>query len=220
MRPIVVLSLAASLAAALGCTACVPGSAFRPVPSIGSTNSVGATAIRTATAAPLAALLLTTADLPAGYTKVSASPSSSAVLASGCLRRRSPARKFHQAEVIFTGEVSGSVVDEAIILLTPPQAKAIMGRMAVQTRSCRTYVVTFRGVRLTYRLSPLGFVQLGDESQAWTQSISGLGARIDTDVAVIRSGSYLIILSVAAPDGVDTAYFRSIAQTALSKLAA
>lgn len=180
--------------------------------------------------AQLRSALLTVADLPSGY-RVDPSPSTD----DGSTAGDSPecSKKF---AVISSGTTSGSTADARVYfkgrqvatvlqekLMSYKDAKSLsdqFNNIADLTSQCpRFSLVDKQGVTSDYTISALPFPKLGDETRALAISVETPQFRGAADVAVIRLGRTLMVLSQGGVTS-DVRTLEQASRNGMTKLAA
>jgi hypothetical protein len=185
-------------------------------PSTGGTGHVPTTA-------QLKAALLTSSDLPAGYTATTVSGSGLADSSlSGCPALVSdPPGVSASAAVNLTDKPTGSSVSETLLQLPAADADKAMAGFAAIPANCRSFSGQLDTYKVTFSAAPLAVTALGDQttSSRLTGKISNVPASIYVDFIVVRHVSTLIVISVVGLSA-STAFTERIAGTAYNAVAA
>lgn len=175
------------------------------------------------TTADLQAALLTTADMPAGYT---VEPGDGSGLAgssiSGCpVLAGNPAGVTEQASVGLADPPHNPSMGETLLQLSRAHAAAAMAGYASIATDCGQFSAVVGNYNVTFTTQPLAIGALGDQATAvhLTGRIASANAPIYVDFAVIRHGSTLIVIVDVSLTS-DTSFTAQIAGKAFAKVAA
>jgi hypothetical protein len=163
------------------------------------------TPARVLTGDDLPGVLLSTADLPTGWTALMAGTGNAASEVSGC--GATAATQDRRAAVAFSRAVLGPYLAET--LSVTPSARETVERLRQVIADCAQMSVT-----------PLDVPPMGDDSTAFALAagIPGVGMSLHGQVVAVSRGDVLMTVTVVGMSPVDTATTVTIARTALAKL--
>jgi hypothetical protein len=175
------------------------------------------------TAADLQGALLTTADMPAGY---SVQPGGGSALAgssiSGCPQLASnPSGVTDQATVALADPPDNPSVGETLLQLSPADADSAMASYAAVATDCSQFTAVVDHYNVAFTTEPLSVGALGDQTSAVhiTGHIESASQPIYVDFVAIRHGGTVIVLVDVSLTS-DTAFTTQIASKAYAKVAA
>lgn len=175
------------------------------------------------TTAELQAALLTTADMPAGY---SVEPGGGSALdgssISGCPQLASnPSGVTAQATVGLADPPDKPSVGETLLQLSPADAASAMASYARIATDCSQFTAVVDHYNVTFTTAPLAVGAQGDQASAVhiTGHIRSASRPIYVDFAAIRHGGTLIVV-IDVNLTSDTAFTTQITGQAYAKVAA
>jgi hypothetical protein len=174
------------------------------------------------TTADLQAALLTTADLPAGY---SVEPNGSALggsSISGCSPLAdNPPGVLAQAAVGLADPPSNPSVGETLMQLSRADAASAMASYATIATDCSQFTAVVDHYHVTFTTQPLAVGALGDQISAVhiTGRIPSVSHPIYVDFVAIRHGGTLIVIVDVSLTS-DTAFTAQVASKAYVRVAA
>jgi hypothetical protein len=165
--------------------------------------------------AQLRGALMTTADLPEGWTTSTAGKVSPETYQSGCaaLDEINHSRRT-KAEATFTRGAKGPVIGQALVSTTPAEATAMLAGVDRVVRDCPAIDMQTSGPPMSFAVTHTALAPMGDDSDSLR--LSGPGATFD-NVFVRRGGVVLVIAIVTSGPGPDRATITAIARTALTR---
>jgi hypothetical protein len=200
----------------------------RPATSAGA----GGTALQPSTATPvpdpsiearLHAALLTLADMPPGWTTTDPSPGSGAASADFCGVPSVESQELGKVEADFQGGQLGPFFTEELAQIKPGVAKSQLDALAQALPGCQPQTETQDdGSALTYRVSPLAFPTLGEQTVAVRLKVDGSLLPIEGDAVFIRRANSIAIVALLAVGiaGPDEALTEMLARRVDARFAA
>ena len=197
--PVLRLALWAALTVS-ACVAAVPGAEAAAAP---------------ARAPALAQLLLTRADLPPGWKKVTA-PKSQVTTRLDCVDTIAhPGKGWRHKEVVFAVGKGLPFVSEA--LATGPDVAATWARSRAALSNCRSATVTVNGKRDRVTISPLAFRAKATGTVATRWQFEATGVELGIDLIVFRMHRVLGVVSYTDAGTADARNAAGFAAAAISK---
>ena len=198
---------------AAGCTATTP----EPVPPTASGAS--------ASAEPLAAKLLTEADVPAGYSSAPLpSLGSDVTSVNGCpaLSIKPASASPAEASAAFAGGTVGSFLTETLRTVSDTEAAKALDDLAATPSTCAKFGAETMGIKVEFAATDAKLPSIGDRSVSvrLVASAAGLGAVVDEYLVAIKAGSLLIVVTVVGPGQVDRATVEAVMRKAWQKASA
>lgn len=162
-------------------------------------------------------LLLTTSDLPAGWS-VSPTKSSSTLGSSGCPAFDAVSNVRDSDSIQFVRSGQGDLPQLAEALGWSRDAVAVFDAGTGEISECKHLSFETSGLLASATVVPISFPQVGSQSAAYQLAIDVAGTEIDFDITVARKGSYLSLLAFGALGQPDLAQLETFVTTALAKL--
>jgi hypothetical protein len=122
------------------------------------------------------------------------------------------------------GPLSVTFVDDLVSALPTGVAKSGIDQIQAKLSSCTTFTSTSSGDTINFRIAPLSFPRVGDQTLALRltgQPQSGVlrNASIPVDTIIIRVGNNVAVLINGGLNAVDSSLTESLARKQASKLA-
>lgn len=174
-----------------------------------------------ATNAPsLTSLLLTEADVPAGWTVASSSNSSSNDSAPDCLKSfESVGGAAGGVDANFQLGTNGPQFGETL-RASPGTASDSITNFTKIMDGCKTFSVTSGSQKVSGTIAPLSFPHVGDKSSAFTVTVSSLGFTIAIQiVAAENKKNTLAVFSYSQFGSSSTSAFHQLINDAMAKVA-
>lgn len=191
-------------------------------PSATSTSSGGHSSATTAiTSANVKSLLLTEADVPAGWTAASSSNSSSNASAPDCLKSfENVGGANGGAEADFQMGTNGAQFGETLHSI-PGGGTAFIATFTKALNGCKSFSIVSDGQKVNGSITPLSFPRVGDQSSAFTVSISAQGIGISIPVVATESKNNVIAVFSYTELGSSSSSssFRQLITDAMTKVA-
>ena len=171
------------------------------------------------TASPAEALqqrLLSTSDLPAGWTAVPTSETNTRLLNTACLSNL-PAHPKGLTYAV-AGFVAGTAIPTFGEALAPgPQARTTWNHLNSALRNCRSATLVIAGKKVHSTVRPLPFPSVGSSSSAYAWAFSLSGVRIGFDLVLFDAGGIrgYVVYSDLGPPSLRTV--RAFADAAAAK---
>lgn len=183
-----------------------------PVPPL-RLPSTPATA--TATPTSLDSALLTTADMPAGWTLSSAPTAAGGT--SSCESLDGSAWQHLPKETAVTFADGGAELTETLASGTVAQASTSLADAHAALEGCRTFTVTSAAGVARYTLTPAVAPVYGAESFAFTMVIAGPHGTVSGSVVLARTGGTLVQIISSGPAGVPLSLVERVTKTAVDR---
>jgi hypothetical protein len=170
--------------------------------------------------------LLTLSDFPTGFTTTPPAPSSSTTAVCGLQNYRDKA--LARGEVDFQRQQSPrsvTLVSDTVVAFPAGLAKTALDQVQAGLSSCTTFTTNSDGLPITFRVSPLSFPRLADQTLALTlrgqiQSGNLQGSTLTVDVIIIRVGNNIAVVGNGGLNAVATSSTETLARKQAAKLAA
>jgi pimeloyl-ACP methyl ester carboxylesterase len=151
--------------------------------------------------ATLQGRLLTTTDLPAGWSAVATSPSTTRLMGTGCLSDLPACPKgLKYATVGFVDGVSIPTLGE--VLASGPQVGRTWSSLDTALARCRTATLLVAGQKVKSTVRPLSLPRVGSSSTAYAWAFTLDGLRIGFDLVLFHAGGdagYLVYSDLGSP---------------------
>ncbi len=164
----------------------------------------------------LGSMLLRVGDMPTGWGVDHTSSSSASV---GCLQRLSAVgiKKTASATAKFALHAGLPSFMEELATYGVPLSKVFDKGVAALDR-CTTITGTSGGHKLTGTIGAMSLPRYGNQSAAWTITVTVGGLTAREDVIVVRKGAILAFFAEGNFGPVDITQFRMLVSKALAKL--
>ena len=178
------------------------------------------------TDASLEAMLLTIADMPAGWSVDPTDSSNGTNESSGmpaCLQQLDSVGSGPSdpsAEAKFVGSAAGLPAADETIGPFGPDASSTFDEASALLSSCADVSFDTGGQHISGTMATLSFPDLGDESAAWRMSFTVQGMPLSIDLALVRRGDLGVLVSAAYLGSADPRFLQTMATKALAKLPA
>jgi hypothetical protein len=147
-----------------------------------------------ATAKP-ASMLLTISQMPVGWSVDNSAGGSGSV---GCLNLSKRFDAFPHAVVSF--DASGGLPELAESVYMPPSARTLMNQVIKVIAACPRFTGNLSGKRVTGSVGAMSFPRIGDDSVAYSVTLTVEGVTFYDDFVLARRGNVLMQLQLLDMD--------------------
>ncbi len=170
--------------------------------------------------------LLSTSDLPTGFTAMPPTPSSDTSKVCGLQSYRD--RAVTRGEIDFQQQPSPTSVmfiGDSIDAFPAGVAKTALDQVQAGLSSCTSFTTTSSGQTITFQVSRLSFPRLDDQTLALRlmgqpQGGALQGTSVAAEIIVIRAGNNIAVVGNVSIPGLDSSLTESLARRQATNLAA